>query len=179
MSLFLLISIVVFLVSIGLAGYVYLEKSLLIQKITADQKTIETNKTGLVSDSITIESLVELNSRTNVAKELLGKHIAVSSIFNFLQQGTLTSVRFKDFSFSSLGKSDTGINKISIQMSGQAKDWETVASQADEFGKPEYKKIITEPKISNLSLNTDGSVSFTFTSFVSPDFLVYGNNINN
>jgi len=179
MSLFLLISIIIFLVSIGLAGYVYLEKSLLIQKITADQKTIETNKTGLVSDSITIESLVELNSRTNVAKDLLAKHIAVSSVFNFLQQGTLTSVRFKDFSFSSLGKSDTGINKISIQMSGQAKDWETVASQADEFGKPEYKKIITEPKISNLSLNTNGSVSFTFTSFVSPDFLIYGNNINN
>ena len=155
MSLLLLVSIIIFLVSLGLAGYVFLEKNLLIQKINSDQTTIETNKSGLVSDSITVESLVELNSRINVAKGLLGKHVAISPIFNFLQQATLKSVRFKNFSFSSLGKSDTGVNTVSIQMSGVAKDWETVASQADEFGKSDYKKIITEPKISDLSLNAD------------------------
>ena len=64
-------------------------------------------------------------------------------------------------------------------MSGVAKDWETVASQADEFGKTDYNKIITEPKISNLGLNADGSVSFTFTAYVTTDYLMYGNNINN
>jgi hypothetical protein len=179
MSLLLLVSVVIFLISLGLAGYVYLEKNLLIQKITSDQNTIETNKSGLVSDSITVESLVELNSRINVAKDLLGKHVAVSPIFDFLQQGTLKSVRFKNFSFSSLGKSDTGVSKVSIQMSGQARDWETVASQADEFGKAEWKKIISEPKITNLSLNLDGSVSFLFNAYITPDYLAYENNINN
>jgi len=178
MSLFLLISIIIFLVSLGLAGYVFLEKSILIQKINADKSTIEANKNGLTSDSVTIESLVELNSRINISKDLLNRHISVSPIFNFLQQATLKSVRFNNFNFSSTGKDASGANRISVQMSGIAKGWETVASQADEFGKSDWRKIISEPKISNLNLNTDGSVSFLFSAYVSPDFLFYGNNIN-
>jgi len=179
MSLFLLLSIIIFLVSLGLGGYVFLEKNLLVQKINADQSTIETNKSGLVSDSITVESLVQLNSRINVANSLLAKHVAISPIFSFLQTATLKSVRFKNFTFSSASKNPDGSSKILVQMSGIAKDWETVASQADEFGKTEYSKIITEPKISNLGLNSDGSVSFLFSAYVSPDYIVYGNNTNN
>ncbi len=179
MNFFLLVSVVVFLISLGLAGYVFLEKKLLIQKIASDQNTIETNKSGLTSDSATIESLVELNSRINVAKDLLNRHIAISPIFNFLQQATLKNVRFRSFNFASAGKDASGVNRVSIQMMGTAKDWETVASQADEFGQADWKKIITEPKISNLSVNTDGSISFQFSAYVAPDFLVYGNNTTN
>ena len=179
MSLLLLVSLVIFFISLGFAGYVFLEKNLLIQKISADESSIETNKSGLVSDSNTIEDLVQLNSRINVAKTLISKHIAISPIFNFLQQTTLKSVRFKNFSFTSSGKDSSGATQVLVQMSGQAADWETVASQADEFGLPDWKKIITEPKISNLSLNPDGSVSFIFSAYVNPDFLVYGNANNN
>lgn len=178
-SLLLLVSVIIFLISLGLAGYVFLEKNLLIQKIKENQTTIEANKSGLVSDSITIETLVELNSRINVAKNLLDKHIAVSPVFDFLQKGTLESVRFKNFNFTSSGKDASGVGKMSVQMSGQARDWETIASQADEFGKTDWRKIITEPKISNLSLNPDGSVSFLFSAFIAPEFLVYENSKNN
>lgn len=176
MGLFLLLSIVIFLVSLGLAGYVFLEKNLLIQNITKNKDIIEQNKSGLVENSVTVESLVNLNSRINVANILLSKHTAISPIFDFLQQTTLKSVRFKNFTFSAMGKSEAGTSRVSVQMSGQARDWETVASQADEFGKPEYKKIITEPKISNLSLGADGSITFLFTAYMSPDFLVYRTN---
>src|ERR1035437_8359755 len=92
MSLFMLISIILFLISLGLAGYILLEKKLLIQEIGTDQETITKNKGNFTSDSNTIESLVLLNSRINVAEGLLGKHVAVSPIFDFLQQTTLKSV---------------------------------------------------------------------------------------
>jgi hypothetical protein len=177
-GLLTLVSIVIFLASLGIAGYVYLQKGILIQSIANAQQTIEKNKGGLVSDSNTVESLVQLNSRINVANDLLSKHVAVSPIFNFLQQATLKSVRFKTFSFSSAGTNVDGSNKVSVQMSGVARDWETIASQADEFGKIDYKNIISTPKVSNLSLNIDGTVSFTFNAFVSPSFLVYGSNTN-
>lgn len=177
-SLLLLVSIIIFFISVGLAGYVFLQKNLLQQNIKKDQLAIEQNKSGLVSDSITIENLVQLNSRIKIAKELLDKHVAISPIFDFLQQRTLKSVRFKNFNFSSTGKDEIGQAKISVQMAGQAMDWETIASQADEFGKPEWKKIINEPKISNLSLNADGSVSFVFNAYIVSDYLVYGNNLN-
>jgi hypothetical protein len=175
-GLFTLISVIIFLISLGLGGYVYLEKNYLINKITADQATIEDQKGGLVDDATTIESLIELNSRIKVAQELLDKHISVSPIFNFLQQTTLKSVRFKNFTFTSAGKDATGASRVSVLMSGVARDWETVASQADEFGKVEYRKVITEPKISNLTLNADGSITFSFSAYVTPSFLVYGSN---
>lgn len=179
MSLLLLVSMIVFLVSLGLAGYIYLEKNLLIKNISTDVSNIEQNKSGLTSDAVTIESLVQLNSRINVSKDLLSRHVAVSPIFNFLQQTTLKNVRFKNFTFSAADKDASGVNKVSVQMSGNAADWETVASQADEFGKSGWRNIISEPKISNLTLNADGSISFLFVAYVSPSFLVYGNNINN
>jgi hypothetical protein len=175
-GLFTLISVIIFLISLGLGGYVYLEKNYLINKISVDQTTIEDQKGGLVDDATTIESLIELNSRIKVAKELLDKHISVSPIFNFLQQTTLKSVRFKNFTFTSAGKDVTGASRVSVLMSGIARDWETVASQADEFGKVEYRKVITEPKISNLTLNADGSITFSFSAYVTPSFLVYGSN---
>jgi hypothetical protein len=179
MSLLLLVSLIIFLISLGLAGYVYLEKNILVKSIETNIATIEQNKSGLTSDSLTIESLVELNNRINVAKDILSRHVAISPIFSFLQQTTLKSVRFKNFNFSVSGKDTSGLNKVSVQMSGIATNWETVALQADEFGKSDWKKIITEPKISNLSLNADGSISFLFSAFISPNFLIYGNTITN
>lgn len=178
-SLLLLVSIIIFLISIGLAGYVFLEKNILINKIVEYQKTINANKGGLISDERTIENLVDLNSRTIVAKDLLSKHVAISSIFSFLQGTTLKSVRFKNFNFSSAGKNESGENRVSIQMSGQARDWETVALQADIFGNQDIKQIITEPKISNLALNADGSVSFVFSALVTPSYLSYVDKTSN
>ncbi len=172
-SLFLLISILAFLVSLGIGAYVFLENKILIQKITAEKQTIETNRSGLVTDSVTIESIVELNSRINVANKLLDSHVAVSPIFNFLQKITLKNVRFKDFAFSATSKDANGQSVVGITMAGQARDFETVAAQADEFGKVDWRNIIKEPKISGLNLNQDGSVSFTFSGFIVPAFLLY------
>lgn len=172
-SLFLVISIIIFLVSLGLGAYVYLEKNILVSQIDANQTKITQNKKGVISDTSEVENLVSLSSRINVATMLLSKHVSISPVFDFLQQGTLKSVRFKNFSFSSNGKNDSGVSTVSIQLSGQARDWETVASQADEFGKPEWRNVVSAPKLSNLSLGADGSVSFTFSANISPAALAY------
>ena len=174
MSLFLLISLIIFLISLGFAAFVFLEKQYLTSKILGDQKVIETNKGSF--DTATIDSVVELNSRIEVAKNLLASHTAVSPIFNFLNQATLKNVRFKDFTFSGSALDSAGQRVIGIKMSGTAKDFETVASQADELGKPDWRNIIRDTKVSNLSLNNDGSVSFVISASVVPSFLLYGNN---
>lgn len=133
MSLFLLISILVFLTSLGIAGYVFLENQYLIQQITSEQAIITKNKSSF--DTVTIDNIVSLNSRITIAQALLNKHVAVSPVFAFLQKATLQNVRFKDFTFNANGKDANGNNMIAIQMSGQARDFQTVASQADQFGK--------------------------------------------
>lgn len=172
-GLFLIISIIIFLISVGVAGWVYLEKDILIKSIAGEQNTIETNREGLVKDSITIEKIVELDSRIEVSQSLLDKHISVYPIFGFLEQVTLKDIRFKNFVFSTNQKDSSGQDVMKVEMSGTARDWRTVASQADEFGKSEYRPFIKEPKVSDLSLTQDGSVTFSLSVYFSPDFLSY------
>ncbi len=172
-SLFLLLSIIIFLVTLGVSGYVYLEKQSLVKNIISEQDLIKQNKGSFDSD--TIESIVTLDSRIVTANQILANHVAVSPIFNFLSQRTLKNVRFKNFNFTNNIKSQSGSNGIGISMSGTAQSWETLASQADEFGKPDWRKIIHEPKISSFSLNPDGSVSFIFSALIDPQFISYEN----
>lgn len=174
MSLFLFISILIFLISLGITGYIYLEKQLLIQNIASNQQIIAKNKDSF--DPNTIDSIIALNSRINAAKTLLNNHSEITPVYDFLQKATLKNVRFRNFNFSTSNKDSTGQSGIGIQLTGTAKDFETVASQADELGKPEWKKFIQSPTVSNFSLNSDGSVSFTFSATISKDLISYSQN---
>ena len=175
-SLFLLVSIIVFLVALGLAGWVFLEKNHLIQQINVDKQTIESNKGSF--ETGTIESMIRLDSRIKVANLLLNNHIAISPLFSFFEDRTLKNVRFKSFKFS-LANSSSGLGSVAtVEMNGQARDFKTVASQADEFGKPDYRAIIKAPVFSDLNLTQDGSVSFTFATSILPDFISYAKSGN-
>ncbi len=170
-SIFVLISIIIFLATLGVSGYVYLEKKSLINQIAEEQQVIQKNKNSF--DPTTIESILILNSRITAADKLLKNHVAVSPVFDFLASRTLKNVRFKSFSFSNSFRNSDGEAGLGIQLSGDAKSWETLASQADEFGKQDLKKNIREPKVSSFNLNADGSVSFTFSTFIQPEFISY------
>jgi hypothetical protein len=175
-SLFMLLSIIIFLVTLGIAGYVYLEKQSLVKNILYEQDLIKQNKGSF--NSGTIENIVTLDSRINTATVLLHNHIAVTPIFDLLSKRTLKNVRFKDFTFTNNLKSQSGTSGLGISMSGTALSWETLASQADEFGKQDLKYIIQEPKVSSFSLNSDGSVSFIFSALIDPSFLSYKTKFN-
>jgi hypothetical protein len=177
-SIFLVISIIIFLISLAIGGWVFWQKKVLVENIKKEQQIINENKEGLLRDSVTVESIVELNSRIEVSKRLLNKHVTIYPIFDFLKKVTLRNVRFTNFSFSGSSKDSSGQSRIGVSMSGQARNWKTIASQADEFGRAEWKDIIKEPKISGLGLNQDGSVSFVFSAFISPDFISYDNKLN-
>ncbi|MFA5934462.1 MAG: hypothetical protein WC827_01065 [Candidatus Paceibacterota bacterium] len=172
-GLFLLISIVIFLISSGIAGWVYLEKNRLIGNINEQKNIINKNKDSLNKDSVSIENFVQLNTRIETSKTLLSKHISVAPLFGFLGERILKNVRFNSFVFSAAGSDATGANKIKVDVSGKALDWRTMAAQADEISKPEWKTIIVEPKISNLSLSSDGSVMFSLSTFLNPNFVTY------
>ncbi len=172
-SLFLLISLIIFFITAGLAGWVYFEKQRLNNKISFEKETIAKNKNSLTKDSLSIESFVELNTRIEVSKELLSKHVTVVPIFSFLQDRVLKNVRFNSFVFSYSDKGDVSKTGVKVDVSGKALNWRTMAAQVDEFGKVQWKNIIKESKISNLSLSSDGSVAFLYSAYLNPDFITY------
>ncbi len=172
-SLFLLLSIIVFLISLGIAGYIYLEKKSLVNEITTEQEVIQKNKSSF--DSNTIENILKLNSRISVAQALLNNHVSIAPVFDFLSKETLKNVRFKSFVFSNNIKDSSGNSGIGISLSGIAQSWETLAAQANEFGKEITKTTIREPKVSSFNLNPDGTVSFTFTALINPGAISFSN----
>ena len=174
-SLFLLLSIIVFLVSLGLGGWVFIQKDLLIKNIKSAEEIIRANKAAFELN--TIESMIRLDSRIKIAKGLLVSHVSISPIFSFLEDKTLKSVRFKTFSFSGAGKDESGASSVKVTMTGQARDFKTVALQAEEFGNVNYRNIIKNPVFSDLNLTSDGSVSFSASMLVVPSFLSYSKSI--
>ena len=151
----------------------FLKRKLLIQDITTEQNTIASNQTGIVSDTDTVQNIIDLNSRIIVGNQLLANHVAISPVFAFLQEVTLQDVRFNNFVFSSAGKDANGNATVQVQLAGVARDWESVASQEDEFDLPDWKNIISQPKLSGFSLNADGSISFSFSAIINPKYLSY------
>lgn len=175
-SLFMLISIIIFLVSLGLFGWVFLEKKNLVRKIEEAKNTIEANRSQFEIN--TIESVIRLDSRIKAANILLASHVSISPVFNFLQDQTLKTVRFKNFHFSG-SRNDSGEPIVKVEMSGQTRDYRTIALQAEEFGKPKWREIIKNPVFADLTRSSDGSVSFTSSMLIVPSFINYSQNLSN
>ncbi len=113
----------------------------------------------------TIDQYVRLDNRINSAKELLGKHVAVSYVFDFLQDNTLQSVGFTDFKYSVAAD---GVATLS--MNGSAKSYNAVAYQSTVFGR---ERALKNPIFSNLDLDNLGNVVFNFSTKVDPGFIAY------
>jgi hypothetical protein len=159
-----LIAVTLLLASLAAAGGVVAWQKLLAVKIQQNEETLK--KTRDQFDPALIQELKRMNTRIEVAKDLLNNHLSVSSFFALLSELTLKSVRFKNFSYSIQG------NKVSVTMRGDADNYKAVALQSDVFGKNKY---ILEPIISNLSPEAGGNVAFDFSALIDPSIVLFKN----
>jgi hypothetical protein len=180
-SLFLLLSIIIFLVSLGMGVWVYIQKDMLIKNIEKSAKEIKVNKNSFELSSI--EDIIRLNLRIKTAENLLDKHISIAPVFNFLEKNTLKQIRFKNFSFSSSGKDEKGNPSVKVTMTGQAlaspEAYKIISLQADIFGSQQNRAFVRNTLLSDLSLGSDGGVSFSASMNVLPDYLSYSSSKKN
>lgn len=162
-SLFMVVSIFIFVVSLALAGGVFGGQKYLSTQLEKDKADFA--KAQEAFDVLTIETLVKLDKRIESAKKILNNHIAVSPIFDYLESKTLRNARFKsvDFSFSK-------DNVVELDMKGEAKNFSAVALQSDVFAE---NKDFKNPMISDLGLALGGNVTFSFKTQVEPGFALY------
>jgi hypothetical protein len=154
---------VLFVLSLVAAGAVFGYERYLNGRISNMQAVLESARESL--DPELIKELSRSNARIMSAKEILSRHVAITTFFSLLQSLTLQSLRFTDFSFSSLG--DRG---IIVQMSGESRDYKTVALQSKIFSENPY---IINPFFSDLTLNEEGNITFKFQARLVGDFLLY------
>lgn len=166
-DLILLMTIVIFVASIALAGSVFLYEEYL--KTSAASKVEQLQRAKDAFEPSLIHTLTRLDDRMHVADELLAGHLAPTAFFTILQQATLTTVEFKGLDFDAADP-----QRITIKMTGVARSVNSIALQADLFSK---NGSITNPIFSDINRQEDG-VHFNLTALVNPQSVNFVRLIN-
>jgi hypothetical protein len=167
-SILLLASVVLFLAAVLAAGGSFAYLQYLKQSISNKSASLERSRKAF--EPAVIAELVRLDSRMRHGEEILSSHVSASAIFAFLEQSTLESVRFRDFSFAL--SADGG----AVALEGEARTFSDVALQSDEFGK---QRVLKDVYFDNINTDQAGKVTFSVRASVDPAFLLYVNAVAN
>jgi hypothetical protein len=167
-SPFMLGAIIIFVLTLAASGAVFAYRRILISSIGDMDRRLVEAKNSFEPDFI--NKVDRLNKRIEAAKKLIVAHKVVSPIFEVLENNTLATVRFNDFSYN---LKDGG--ESSISLSGEAKNFSSVALQSDIFGKEKY---IKSPAFSDLNPDSSGNIVFKFNASIDPALTSYQKNIS-
>jgi hypothetical protein len=156
-SIFMILAVLVFIISLAAAGGSYLYRD----SVTAKQIVLKkqlSDRENQFNISL-IEQLKATNVKIDAAKQLLTNHVAFSQIFAIISQLTIENVRFMSLDVGA--PADIGATDgVKISMHGYGTSFTAVAFQSDVLGK----------------LQQYGTVSFGFTATVKPSSLLYSKN---
>lgn len=167
MGLFMLGSIFIFIVSVILAGAVFAGQKYLSAQLEKDKQSFD--EAQKVFDSVTVDYLIKLSQKIELAKSVLVNHTVVLPIFDYLQSSTYKTVRF-----NSLKLSFSGDNLIDLDMKGEANSFDAVALQSDVFIE---NKNFKNPIVSDVD-RVSGNIVFSFKTQVDRVFLLYNKKTN-
>ena len=159
-SLLFLIGFLFLVISIAAAAGVFIWNKTILANIKEGEAHLLESKKGFENNTIAVYT--KLDNRIDVADSLLKKHIKASAIFPKLGLNTLQTVRYNNYSYQHLGNGN-----ITITMSGEASDYESMALQAKQFTSAAASDAFKSPIFSNFS-KTGNKVVFTFTSGIDP-----------
>lgn len=166
-NLVLFVTAIVFFAVVLIAGAVFLYGALLTRQEASLTSSVSRAQAAIEPELVA--SLGRIDARIKTAQELLDNHIILSPLFKLLEQLTLSSVSFDSFRY--LVEAD---GKITLHLSGIARNYASVALQSVLFGE---NRFIENPIFSNLRLNNQGNVTFNFTAEINKRLLLYKNNV--
>src|SRR5574343_240887 len=164
-TFFGVIATLVFVVSLSAYGILYFYKKQIQSSISTTTQSLERQSENF--DSNIVIELDDINRRLQSAELLLKNHTVVTPLFKSLEEITLKTVRFTNFTF----QMPTPESKdVIVKMSGVAQDYDAIALQSDMFSKNRFLK---DPVFSNLVPDAKGFISFELAFSVDPSFLLY------
>ncbi len=164
-NVFLLISIVIFGLTIFSAGGVFLYANYLKGAEEArGNQLIEEQKKVSVNE---VEQFLRLKNRLVVSQTLMQQHVVLSQFLNELEKITLSNVRF-----TSLTLQVAADRSAAITMVGQARTFNALAAQSKTFASEPYIKSAI---FSNITPNaSDKTISFSINATLDPRIIVQG-----
>ena len=170
-SIMMVIATILFIISIAGAGFTIFWENVLNK--AQDNYKVQLSQSENRFNTSLIEELKRENTKIDTSKQLLANHLAVSEIFSIISNLTIDGVRFTSFDFSAPDKSNDGLK---ITMKGIGNSFSAIAFQSDVFGQSSKygtNKVLKNPVLSDLSLDVNGNVGFTFTATLDPKDLLY------
>jgi len=171
-NLFFISAIILFVLSLSLAFGVWLRQGYLVKQLEKDKADLLEARKEYSEDSI--NDLIRLDDRLSVSANLLNNHLSLTPIFSILEKNILRRVRVNSLSISY----DLD-NKMKIDLSGIAVNYDVLLKQSESFSQGELANIITGFNISDIGPAEVGGVSFRLTAFVNKDILSYKNTLTN
>ncbi len=154
---------VALVIVLALALGVFLYGRILASSKTAKDTALANAQAAI--DPATVENFVRLRDRLSSSKSLLAAHIAFSGFFSSLEKLLPANVRFTSLHLSLV---DTGGARV--DGSGVAKSFNALAATSNAFA---ADGRIRDAIFSNISVNRDGSVSFTLAATLDPKLLAF------
>lgn len=116
-------------------------------------------------DPATVKGFVQLRNRLNSSATLLANHVAFSGFFTLLETLLPSTVRFTSLHLSVTEKKITN-----LEGSGTAKSFNALAAASVAFA---TDGRIKDAIFSNIVVNKDNSVSFSFSATLDPALVAF------
>ncbi len=163
-NIFFIVGGVIAIISVALAAGVFGYEMYL--KNTRDQKSANLTQAQKEVNLDTVEGFIRLKSRLNTVQSLLDQHVLLSQFFDTLESRTLQTVRF-----SGLSLSVEDDRSAEIKMEGVARSFNALAAQSSMIA---AEKRIKRAIFSDISVNKNGTVSFSLTATIDPRLITSG-----
>lgn len=157
-NVFMIIGASVAAASVVIAGAVFAYEFYL--KGAHASKTVQLEEAQKAVNIDTVEDFIRLRGRLAALESLLDEHVILSEFFDLLELRTLQTVRF-----SGLKLSVDEDRSAEIQMEGVAKNFNALAAQSTQLA---AEKQIKRAIFSGISLNENGTVSFSLSASIEP-----------
>lgn len=169
------VSLAVFLLVLVAYGATFFYSWYLNRQIKSYNETFEKKRAEMELDSI-IE-IIKKSGEIETAKRLLNSHKAVSNLFPILEKNNTKNNFFDSFSLGTATdskESGGALNKSAggykITLTGQAKNFESMAKQIESF---KIAENVASSKFSNFKLLKDGDVVYSLDLTITDKALKY------
>ncbi len=166
----MVVAIFIMVVMLAASGGLYLYKNYLQSNREALSGKLKKIKESF--DNNTITDLESYDKTSTIAKQILDNHIVLSPLFELINELTLSTIQYTKFDHKTIN------NVFSVSMSGIARDYKSIALQADVFN-TNKGHMLQNVIFSNLTKDKNNNVTFNLDFDIDPALLSYSKNITN
>ena len=162
------ISLIIFIVSIGIGAGVYVYKSYLQKQV--DDLAVSLERVQKSLDPNAIKEFTVMDKRLKNAETLLSSHVVSFPLLDMLRKTTLPTVRYTkmDFEFTETGD-------LSVKLSGESDSYRSIALQSQALAQ---NANLSDTIFSNFVVTPKGRVSFDVAFTIPKTDLTFAKNID-